>query len=124
MVLTTENKCSIMYLHSQKNICSRLRFSDAEFHYRDERNDWGDNKMRELIKGYEQSCIKVKTRIDELNHMKREFMKQGNEHMIAELDLERRIKILYSDFYRMRETADYLASYVRRVEQREKTRSI
>ena len=59
--------------------------------------------MRQMIKDYEKSC---------------ELAKQRRNALIDELDLERRIRLLYTEHSQMKEIVLYLTSYVRRVEQR------
>jgi len=74
--------------------------------------------MRQMIKNYEQSCELAKQRIIQLTQQKNQLKKEGKDAQIEELDLERRIRLLYTEHSQMREIVIYLTNYVRRVEQR------
>ncbi len=75
--------------------------------------------MTKLIEGYETSCKRVIERIAQLNYQRNELRKHGNEKLIEELDLDRRIRLLYTEHSEMREIISYLTSYRRRLESRE-----
>lgn len=77
--------------------------------------------MRQMIKAYEESCILVKKRIAQLTKQKNDLKREGREDTIEELDLERRIRLLYVEHSQMNEIVIYLTNYVRRVEQRAET---
>lgn len=77
--------------------------------------------MKQMIKDYERSCVLVKQRIIQLTKQKNELKKQGQDSVILELDLERRIRLLYTEHSQMKEIVLHLANYVRRVEQRVET---
>lgn len=77
--------------------------------------------MQQLINGYTESCALVKARIGELTQLKNKLKKQGREDIIGELDLERRIRLLYVENSQMEEIIEHLMSCVRRTEQRVKT---
>ena len=74
--------------------------------------------MRQMIKEYEHSCKLAKQRIIQLTRQKNQLKTEGKEALIDELDLERRIRLLYTEHSQMREIILYLTNYVRRVEQR------
>lgn len=77
--------------------------------------------MEQMINGYKQSCLMAKNRILELTQQRNELRKQGENEKIEELDLERRIRLLYSEHSQMQEIILHLTAYMRRVEQRAKT---
>ena len=74
--------------------------------------------MKQLIKGYIDSCTLVKKRITELTAMKNEMKKHGDLAGISELDLERRIRLLYCEHGEMMNIVCHLSDYSRRLEQR------
>lgn len=80
--------------------------------------------MKELIKEYRKSCELLRRRIGELNDSLKELRKNGGEDKIAELNLEQRIALLYTEHRQTQEISEYLSSYVRRVEQRVKKNNI
>ena len=73
----------------------------------------GENTMTELINNYTRSCFLVKQRITELTAMKNGLMKSGNELKVKELDLDRRIHLLYVEQAEMQEVIAHLSSYKR-----------
>lgn len=77
--------------------------------------------MKQMIKNYEQSCVLAKQRIIQLTKQRNKLKKEGKESEIKELDLERRIRLLYMEHSQMREIVIYLTNYMRRVEQRAET---
>lgn len=77
--------------------------------------------MRQMIKAYEKSCVLAKKRIDQLTKQKNDLKRAGREDVVEELDLERRIRLLYTEHSQMKEIVIYLTNYVRRVEQRAET---
>ena len=77
--------------------------------------------MQKLINGYTESCALVRARINELTQLKNKLKKQGREDAIGELDLERRIRLLYVENSQMEEIIEHLESCVRRTEERVKT---
>ena len=74
--------------------------------------------MRDMIKNYRKSCIIVKRRINELRKLEKSLHEQGDELKISELDLSRRINLLYCENREMEEIIEHLELYVRRVEER------
>lgn len=80
--------------------------------------------MKELIKEYRKSCELLRRRIGELNDSLKELRKNRGEDKIAELNLEQRIALLYTEHRQTQEISEYLSSYVRRVEQRVKKNNI
>lgn len=72
--------------------------------------------MKRMIQGYEISCEKVMKRIHQLTRKRNELRKSGNDIEIYELDLERRIRILYVEHSEMREVITHLTNYVRRID--------
>lgn len=77
--------------------------------------------MEQMINDYKQSCVMAKSRILELTQQRNELRNQGENEKIEELDLERRIRLLYSEHSQMQEIILHLTAYMRRVEQRAKT---
>lgn len=73
--------------------------------------------MNRMIKGYVESCELVRTRIRELTVQRAALREQGDILAIKELDLDRRIKLLYKEYGQMQEIIDGLTSYMRRREQ-------
>ncbi len=80
--------------------------------------------MTKMINGYIESCKLVKERLSELNAQLVELRKNGKEEKITSLDLERRISLLYTEHRQMTEIIGHLTAYMRRVEQRVKTKDI
>ena len=74
--------------------------------------------MNELINGYTSSCTLVRQRIAELTAQRRELAASGNYRRIESLDLERRIRLLYTEHCQMKEIIDHLTAYTRRVGRR------
>lgn len=74
--------------------------------------------MKQMIEGYVHSCKLAKDRIKELTLLKRTLLAEKNEIKIEELDLERRISLLYVELSQMQEIIAHLTSYMRRVEER------
>ncbi|MCR5706919.1 MAG: hypothetical protein K6G82_01435 [Ruminococcus sp.] len=77
--------------------------------------------MENMINGYVESCAKVRSRIAELTQQRNFLKQQGDMDKIEELDLERRIKLLYSEYGQMQEVLFALRSYARRREQSAQT---
>jgi acyl carrier protein phosphodiesterase len=77
--------------------------------------------MKQMITEYINSSILVKNRIDELCCQKKELEDIGRDDIVAGLDLDRRIRVLRAEYAQVRETAEYLSSCVRRIEQRVET---
>lgn len=73
--------------------------------------------MKELINEYEKSCSLVKQRIRQLTQQRNELRKKGRGDEIIELDLERRIHLLYVEHEQMSEIILHLSQYMRRREQ-------
>ncbi|MCD7811344.1 MAG: hypothetical protein LUD57_02095 [Ruminococcus sp.] len=80
--------------------------------------------MKELINGYIRGCNMLKERIDELTQTMNELRKNGGEDKIEELNLEQRIRLLYTEHRQAQETIEYLTAYMRRVEERGTKRNI
>jgi hypothetical protein len=72
--------------------------------------------MENMINGYVESCVLVKARIGELTRQRDILKKQGDICAIGELDLDRRIKLLYCEYGEMQEVISTLAAAVRRRE--------
>lgn len=72
--------------------------------------------MTQLIKNYTNSRDLVKQRITELSELRLSLVKRGNIHRVAELDLDRRIRMLYEEHGEMQEIISHLTSYNRRRE--------
>lgn len=69
--------------------------------------------MQKLIGDYKKSCVAVKKRIKELTEQKTVLMAEGKTELIKSLDLERRIRLLYTEYYQMQEIIQHLQSYLR-----------
>ena len=74
--------------------------------------------MHQLIENYQKSCDTVKKRINELRNLEKSLQEKGDEFRISELDLTRRINLLYCEHREMEEIIEHLELYIRRVEER------
>ena len=72
--------------------------------------------MTQLIKSYTNSRDLVKQRITELSELRRALLKRGDTLRVAELDLDRRIRMLYEEHGEMQAIISHLTSYNRRRE--------
>ena len=72
--------------------------------------------MTQLIKNYTNSRDLVKQRITELSELRRALLKRGNNAKVSELDLDRRIQVLYEEHGEMQAIISHLTSYNRRRE--------
>lgn len=72
--------------------------------------------MTQLIKNYTDSRDLVKQRITELSELRLSLVKRGDIRRVAELDLDRRIRMLYEEHGEMQEIISHLTSYNRRRE--------
>lgn len=72
--------------------------------------------MTQLIKNYTDSRDLVKQRITELSKLRLSLVKRGDIRRVAELDLDRRIRMLYEEHGEMQEIISHLTSYNRRRE--------
>ncbi|WP_028516132.1 hypothetical protein [Ruminococcus flavefaciens] len=72
--------------------------------------------MTQLIKSYTNSRGLVKQRITELSELRLSLVKRGDIRRVAELDLDRRIRMLYEEHGEMQEIISHLTSYNRRRE--------
>ena len=72
--------------------------------------------MTQLIKNYTNSRDLVKQRITELSELRLSLVKRGDIRRVAELDLDRRIRMLYEEHGEMQEIISHLTSYSRRRE--------
>ena len=77
--------------------------------------------MRELIRSYEHSRDLAKDRIRQLTKERNMLRKNGDTARIAELDLERRIRLLYMEHGELACIVSHLNGYARRVEERGNT---
>lgn len=77
--------------------------------------------MDSMINGYVESCELVKARIGELTLQRSSLEQRGDICMIKELDLDRRIKLLYCEYGQMQEVLFALRGYARRREQSAET---
>ncbi|MBQ6035099.1 MAG: hypothetical protein IJL33_06345 [Ruminococcus sp.] len=72
--------------------------------------------MTQLIKNYTNSRDLVKQRITELSELRRALLKRGDNAKVSELDLDRRIQVLYEEHGEMQAIISHLTSYNRRRE--------
>lgn len=72
--------------------------------------------MTDLINNYTQSCNLVEQRISELSKLRNDLLKCGDSVSAQELDLDRRIKILYVEHGELKAVISHLISYNRRSE--------
>ena len=77
--------------------------------------------MKDLINSYEYSCTLVRKRISELNIQYDALMKAGRQSDIIDLDLERRLRLLHTELFQMKEIIAHLTACARRIDQRVKT---
>lgn len=71
--------------------------------------------MKELIRNYKVSCDMAKERIGELLVQRKYLRSKNNNEAIEELDLNRRIRLLYTEYTDMKEIIENLESYDRAV---------
>lgn len=81
---------------------------------------WGDF-MYSLIKDYELSCSLIKKRIKFLTHQRNMLIKSGEKRMVDDMNLEKRIRLLYVEYEQTMEIVEHLTNYARRVNKRVKT---
>ena len=72
--------------------------------------------MTQLIQNYTNSRDLVKQRITELSELRRALLKKGDNAKVSELDLDRRIQVLYEEHGEMQAIISHLTSYNRRHE--------
>ena len=73
----------------------------------------GANTMTDLINSYTHSCLLVRQRIAELTAQRRELLGRGDGRRARELDLDRRIRILYEEHGELQQIISHLSSYRR-----------
>lgn len=71
--------------------------------------------MTSLISAYKKSGSMVKHRIGELLAQRNELKASGKQNDIEELDLDRRIRLLYVEYRQTREIVNHLTQYQMRV---------
>lgn len=69
--------------------------------------------MKELIKNYKISCEMAKERIGELRLQRNTLRQKNAVQEIEKLDLDRRIRLLCTEYIDMREIIDNLEKYER-----------
>ena len=74
--------------------------------------------MRERIRSYELSRRLAKERIHQLTKERNMLRKNGDKAQIEELDLERRIRLLYTEHGELAEIVAHLTGYAKKVEER------
>ena len=74
--------------------------------------------MRELIRNYELSRRMAKERIHQLTEERNMLRKKGDTARIEELDLERRIRLLYTEHGELAEIVAHLTGDAKKVEER------
>lgn len=74
--------------------------------------------MTDIIYNYTHSCELVKQRINELLALRHKLLEGGDPLRAKELDLDRRIRILYQEQNELTEIIAHLTSYRRRLEER------
>lgn len=77
--------------------------------------------MYSLIRNYQQSCCLIRKRIKILTQQRNQLVKAGKQQLADELNLEQRIRLLYTEYAQMEEITKHLTNYARRVEERVKT---
>lgn len=77
--------------------------------------------MYSLIKEYQLSCNLIKNRIKFLTQQRNMLVKSGQPDTIDSLNLEKRIRLLYTEYEQTTEIVKHLQNYARRVEERVKT---
>lgn len=80
--------------------------------------------MKKLINDYLESCAMVRERIGELRELLKQLRESGREDIAEEMNLEQRISLLYTEHREAMETAEYLTSYMRRIEERAEKRNV
>ncbi|MBR5512747.1 MAG: hypothetical protein IKV85_02020 [Ruminococcus sp.] len=71
--------------------------------------------MKELIRNYKISCDMAKDRIGELLLQRNTLRRKNDENTIKELNLNRRIQLLYTEYTDMKEIIDTLEKHERAV---------
>jgi hypothetical protein len=69
--------------------------------------------MTELISNYTHSRALVRQRITELSQLRRKLLECGDSRRAQELDLDRRIRLLYEEHGELQQVISHLASYRR-----------
>ena len=69
--------------------------------------------MKELIKNYKISCDMAKERLGELRLQRNTLRQKNAVQEIEKLDLDRRIRLLCTEYIDMREIIDNLEKYER-----------
>ena len=69
--------------------------------------------MKEIIKNYKISCEMAKERIGELRLQRNTLRQKNAVQEIEKLDLDRRIRLLCTEYIDMREIIDNLEKYER-----------
>ena len=72
--------------------------------------------MTDLINNYTQSCEMVEKRISELTDLRSSLLKNGDSARADELNLDRRIRVLYEEHGELKAIIAHLTSYNRRLE--------
>ena len=76
--------------------------------------------MYTLIKEYRKSCRLIKERLKILTEQKNNLVKSGKSDIVNELNIERRIRLLYVENAELEEIIEHLEKYARRVKERGK----
>lgn len=76
--------------------------------------------MYTLIKEYKKSCGLIRKRIKLLTEQKNSLVRSGKSNIVNELDIERRIRLLYVENAELEEIIEHLEKYAGRVEKRGK----
>lgn len=76
--------------------------------------------MYALIKDYRKSCGLIRKRIKLLTEQKNSLVRSGKPDIVNELDIERRIRLLYVENAELEEIIEHLEKYAWRVEKRGK----
>lgn len=71
--------------------------------------------MNDLINNYTHSCELVEKRISELSELRNRLVKSGDSARAKELDLDRRIRVLYEEHGELKAIIAHLTSYNRRL---------
>ncbi|MDE5763508.1 MAG: hypothetical protein K2I00_00890 [Ruminococcus sp.] len=69
--------------------------------------------MKKMIENYTKSCELAINRIKELKHQKKQLEEKNQFCKIDELNLERRIRVLYEEYAYMNEIINRLTCYLK-----------
>ncbi|MDE6538836.1 MAG: hypothetical protein K2K66_01475 [Ruminococcus sp.] len=76
--------------------------------------------MHTLIKDYRKSCALIRERIKLLTEQKNNLVRSGKSDIVNELNIEKRLRLLYVENTELEEIIEHLEKYAGRVKERGK----